>query len=281
MWPTGPEKSSKQAGVYSFWVCSFIFLLSNSVGVSAAGRDSAAVRDSGNLPRVQAPSFPPRITSTSPCFRLPGAPPGSFEFEINGQFLRDYGPGNNFPTAVYVKQGKGHSNPIGAININWPILENTNTRILVRLDPGKETVGIFVQTWAGVAKACDFTFVTPPKVKVATFFKTIDDFNKKRPTTSLPASGGIVWVSGESLIDPVRPNARTFTIGGNPVIGGLVTSQSLWDVILQIPPRAQIPDHPDPSLKVTTACSTCPWTVPLQFVTQYGKSQIREVRLQR
>ena len=257
---------------------SLVLLMSHSAETLSADRDPASVRVPGNMPKGV--KFPPRITSTSPCFRVSGTP-GSFEFEINGQFLRDYGPGNNFPTSILVKQGYGHTNPTGASTNNLPILENTNTRIRVRLDPGYETVGIFVQTYSGFAKACDFTFLTKPTVKGFALYRTMDDFNLRRPVPSLPSSGGIVWVWGESLIDPAQPNTRTFTVGGHPNVGGIITSTSMWNFVIQIPPRSQIPNHPDPNLTVKTTCSTCNWIVPLQFGTRYGKSNPIEVRLQR
>lgn len=230
------------------------------------------------LPVVPKPSLtrpvvirPPVVTSSTACY---GPTNGTREFVINGSYLRD--PATGTTADVWVVNGAGSTSPRS--NSRQTLLENTDTRIRITLQggPGNQagkpisgTAGIWVTTGAGATKVCEYSYLGAPLVTSVLPYKDAAALASGRPSASLPkATGGIVEISGEGLLDPANNLSNPVTINGaRPFTYRKLDIRSIQ---VNLPPLSAIPG-------VTNASN---YTVKVQLVvtTPYGTSGPLEVK---
>jgi len=194
---------------------------------------------------------------------------------INGRYLRDQKTGSTGD--AWVVNGAGSTSLSG--NSRQTMLENTDSRMRVRLEagpgnnsagqPNSSTIGIWVSTGAGATKVCDYTYLGVPKVTSVLPYKDAAALASGRPSASLPkATGGIIEISGEGLLDPANNLSNPVTVnGGRPFS---YRKLELRSIQVNMPPLSAIPG-------VTNASN---YTVKVQLVvtTPYGTSGPLDVK---
>lgn len=250
-----------------------------ATSASATTTPSATVSATATrLPVVPRPSLrvpvvvrPPVVTSSTSCY---GPTNGTRDFVINGTSLRD--PATGSTADVWVVNGAGSTAPRG--NSRQTLLENTDTRIRITLQggPGNQagqpisgTAGIWVTTGAGAAKVCDYSYLGAPLIDGVGLYKDAAALAGNRPATSLPkATGGIVSIFGEGLLDPANNLSNPVTINGARPF--TYRKLDIRNIQINLPPLSAIPG----------VANTSTYAVKVQLVitTPYGTSGPLEVK---
>lgn len=210
---------------------------------------------------------PPVVNSSSPCYG-PSAG-GDREFVINGRYLLDQrNPGQG--SVVYIPNRLNYGPP----RFVQTTLENTDTKIRIKLmgfNAGVSgSLSIWVSNYAGDTKVCDYAYLGVPQVQGFGVYKDAAALASKRLSTSLPtASGGIVDIFGEGLVDPANNLSDPVRLAGGCAVPYL--NLDVRNIQVKLPPLNLIPAQCVTKKTVTS-------TVSIVVTTPYGSAPPIEVR---